>query len=85
MPHFRLDAGRVLVMTVALREEGIAEYDSLDGEPVRIVCMLAARGDQHTEYLRTLASISSRVKDRAVRGQLLSLKDPATVVDLLMD
>ena len=85
VPHFRSDAVSELVMAVALCEEGIVDYDSLDGEPVRIVCMLAARGDQHTEYLRALASISSRLKDKAVREQLLGLKDPVAVVDLLMD
>lgn len=85
VPHVRSDAVSELVMAVALCEEGIADYDSLDGEPVRIVCMLAARGDQHTEYLRMLASISSRLKDGAVREQLLGLKDPVAVVDLLMD
>jgi mannitol/fructose-specific phosphotransferase system IIA component (Ntr-type) len=47
--------------------------------------MLAARADQHTAYLRMLSSISSRLKDAPVRRELLSLKDPAAVVALLMD
>ncbi|MAW40506.1 MAG: hypothetical protein CMF27_06270 [Kiritimatiellaceae bacterium] len=72
-------------MAVAVCKKGIEDYDSLDGMPVTIVCMLAARADQHTEYLRTLSSISSRLKDAPVRKELLGLKDASAVVALLMD
>lgn len=85
VPHVRSDAVSDLIMAVAVCEKGIEDYDSLDGAPVRIVCMLAARADQHTEYLRMLSSISSRLKDAPVREELLRLKDPAAVVALLMD
>ena len=44
-----------------------------------------ARADQHTEYLRTLSSISSRLKDAPVRKELLGLKDASAVVALLVD
>ena len=51
-------------------------------ESVRLF-VLAARADQHTEYLRMLSSISSRLKDAPVREELLRLKDPAAVVALM--
>ena len=85
VPHVRSDAVSDLIMAVAVCKKGIEDYDSLDGIPVTIVCMLAARADQHTEYLRTLSSISSRLKDAPVRKELLGLKDASAVVALLMD
>ena len=85
VPHVRSDAVSDLIMAVAVCKKGIEDYDSLDGMPVTIVCMLAARADQHTEYLRTLSSISSRLKDARVRKELLGLKDASAVVALLMD
>jgi PTS system nitrogen regulatory IIA component len=85
VPHVRSDAVSDLIMAVAVCKSGIEDYDSLDGAPVSSVCMLAARADQHTAYLRMLSSISSRLKDAPVRRELLSLKDPAAVVALLMD
>ncbi len=85
VPHVRSDAVSDLIMAVAVCKKGIEDYDSLDGMPVTIVCMLAARADQHTEYLRTLSSISSRLKDAPVRKELLGLKDASAVVALLMD
>ena len=50
VPHVRSDAVNHLVMAVAICLK-IVDYDSLDGAPVHIVCMLAARADQHAEYL----------------------------------
>ena len=85
VPHVRSDAVSDLIMAVAVCKKGIEDYDSLDGMPVTIVCMLAARADQHTAYLRMLSSISSRLKDAPVRRELLSLKDPAAAVALVMD
>ena len=85
VPHVRSDAVNHLVMAVAVCREGIEDYDSLDGAPVHIVCMLAARADQHAEYLRMLSGISSRLKDEAVREQLLASDDRQTILDLLME
>ncbi len=84
VPHVRIDSVGDLVMAVAVCKQPVVGYASLDGEPVRIVCMLAARSDQHTKYIRTLSSISSRLKDPDIREKIISSDDPATVCKLLI-
>ena len=84
VPHVRCDAVNNIIMAVAICKNGIEDYDSLDGEPVKIVCMLVARADQHKEYLRMLSSISSRLKDKSVRKQLLDTNDSDSVISLLI-
>lgn len=79
VPHVRIDSVRDLAMAVAVCKQPVADYASLDGEPVQIVCMLAARTDQHTKYIRTLASISSRLKEPAVRASIIGSNDPSYI------
>ncbi len=85
VPHVRIDSVKDLVMAVAVCKQPVVDYSSLDGEPVQIVCMLAARSDQHTKYIRTLSSISSRLKDAETRKLLVASDDPAVIYKLLMD
>jgi len=79
VPHVRIDSVTDLVMAVAVCKQPVADYSSLDGTPVQIVCMLAARPDQHTKYIRTLSSISSRLKDAATRERIIGSDDPAYI------
>ena len=65
VPHVRIDSVSDLVMAVAVSKKPIAGYSSLDNQPVQIVCMLAARSDQHAKYIRTLSAVSNRLKDAA--------------------
>ena len=85
VPHVRIDSVKDLVMAVAVCKKPIKDYSSLDGKPVQIVCMLAARSDQHTKYIRTLSSISSRLKDSSVREKIIAAEEPSVVCKLLLE
>lgn len=79
VPHVRIDSVTDLVMAVAVCKRPVKDYTSLDGDPVQIVCMLAARSDQHTKYIRTLSAISSRLKDPSTRERIIGSDDPAFI------
>ncbi|VGO17302.1 PTS system fructose-specific EIIABC component [Pontiella desulfatans] len=79
VPHVRIDSVSDLVMAVAVCKRPISGYSSLDNEPVHIVCMLAARSDQHAKYIRTLSAVSSRLKDAATRERIIASDDPAFI------
>lgn len=79
VPHVRIDSVSDLVMAVAVCKHPIAGYASLDNEPVQIVCMLAARSDQHAKYIRTLSAVSSRLKDPEIRKAIIESDDPAFI------
>ena len=76
VPHVRIDSVSDLAMAVAVCKTPITDYASLDNQPVQIVCMLAARSDQHTKYIRTLAAVSGRLKDAEVRKAIIESDDP---------
>jgi PTS system nitrogen regulatory IIA component len=79
VPHVRISSVSDLVMAVAICKQPIEGYTSLDNQPVQIVCMLAARSDQHAKYIRTLSAVSSRLKDAAVRKAIIESDDPAFI------
>lgn len=79
VPHVRINSVTELVMAVAICKTPITDYVSLDDMPVQIVCMLAARRDQHTQYIRTLSAISSRLRSPLVREAIIAADDPAFI------
>ncbi len=85
VPHVRIESVTDLVMAVAVCKQPVKDYTSLDEMPVQIVCMLAARTDQHTKYIRTLSGISSRLKDPLSRAQIIDCDDPAIICKLLTE
>lgn len=83
VPHVRIDSVTDLVMAVAVCHGEVEDYSSLDEAPVQIVCMLAARPDQHAHYLRTLSLISSRLRDPLIRERLIHSDDPEYIYQQL--
>lgn len=75
VPHVRLDSVSDLVMAVGISQSDILDYESLDEQPIRIVCMLAARNDQHAQYLKMLGIVSSVLKNKEVREALMAAPD----------
>lgn len=84
VPHVRIDSVSDLVMAVVVCKKPISGYASLDNKPVHIVCMLAARSDQHAKYIRTLSAVSSCLKDAATRKKIIASDDPAFIYSQLM-
>ena len=74
-----------ITMAVSVNRSDIHDYDALDGQPVRIVCMVAARWNQHAQYLRTLAAISSVLRDEAARNAVLAAPDAAAAYAILTE
>jgi PTS system nitrogen regulatory IIA component len=83
VPHVRLASVEGLVLAVGVTTGELTDYLSLDEQPVRIVCMMAANEFQHALYLRTLAAISSRLKKELLRARLLHARNPRRIYELL--
>jgi PTS system nitrogen regulatory IIA component len=73
VPHVRLPSVTNVVMAIGINQTPIADYESLDNESIQIICMLAARHDQHALYLKALGKISAALKMKEKREALLSL------------
>jgi len=76
IPHVRLPSINKMIMSAALLRSGLDDYDSLDGQPVQLVFMIAAGHHQHPEYLRLLSSLANLVKKEAVRQRLIDSISP---------
>lgn len=85
VPHVRLASVSDLVMAVAVNARDLEDYISMDERPVRIVCMVAARHDQHAQYLRTLSAISTVLKPEGTRAAVLGATSAAEVFGLLTE
>lgn len=83
VPHVRIHSVSDLVMAVGINRRPIPDYASLDEQPVRIICMVAARADQHAKYLKTLAAISAILRQEGVREALLSAATPEEAYRIL--
>jgi PTS system nitrogen regulatory IIA component len=85
VPHVRIDSVKDLLLAIAVVRTPIEDYSSLDGKPVQIVCMIAARSDQHSKYIRMLSTISSCLKDPQIRQQMIEAETPETIHQLLAE
>ena len=85
VPHVRLRSVSDLVMTAAVSRRDIPDYESLDGKPVRILLMIAARTDQHAQHLKTLSAISTLIKNPAALDALLKIEEPDSLFALLAE
>lgn len=83
VPHVRLPSVSDLVIAAGVNRRELSDYVSLDESPVQIIFMVAARHDQHAQYLKTLAAISTLMKVPGVRASLLGAPDAATIYDIL--
>jgi PTS system nitrogen regulatory IIA component len=83
VPHVRLASVTDLTMALGVSRQDITDYESLDGKPVRIICMVAAGQNQHAEYIRALAAVSSRLKDPPVRESILTAETEDAAFDML--
>lgn len=78
MPHGRLRVNRAH-MALAICRQGIA-FDSVDGEPARILVALLTPYEHPGEQIKVLARVSRVLKRSSVRERLL---DAASGVDAL--
>lgn len=83
VPHVRLESVSDMMMAVGISRSGVSDYDSLDGKPVHLICMLAASAGRHEAYLKFLALLSGKLKVESFRQALVSAADAASVWRIL--
>ena len=85
IPHVRLSSVTDLVMAVGISKRDILDFDAVDGNPVRLVFMIAAANNQHDYYLQTISHFSAKLRNDELKSRLLNSTDPAEVYALLCD
>ncbi|MCS7230330.1 MAG: PTS sugar transporter subunit IIA [Candidatus Kryptonium sp.] len=81
VPHGKTDAVTDIVAAFAITKKPI-DYDSLDGEPVRLIFLLVGRDNMVGPHIKLLSRISKLMNDNDFREKLLNAKDAKEVVSL---
>jgi fructose-specific phosphotransferase system IIA component len=81
VPHGKTDAVTDIVAAFAITKKPI-DYDSLDGEPVRLIFLLVGRDNMVGPHIKLLSRISKLMNDNNFRDKLINAKDPKEVVEL---
>ncbi len=84
IPHGKTKQVTTLVSAFGVSRAGV-NFDSLDGEPVKLVFLLVAPEDSAGPHLKALARISRLLKDRHFRESLIASKDEPTLVKIIRD
>ena len=84
IPHCKMEDLSRVEVAIGLSRNGV-DFESEDGEPVRLFFLVVSPTDSPAAHLRSLAAISKWVKaDRHV-DRLLELQDPEDIWKLLQE
>ena len=79
VPHARTRGVEGLAVAVGISREGI-DFQSLDGEPARIIFLIASSPDDRAPHLQLLAAIAKKMRDDERRREILEADDEAALV-----
>ncbi|CUU05403.1 PTS system IIA component, Fru family [Candidatus Thermokryptus mobilis] len=81
VPHGKTDAVTDIVAAFAVTKKPI-DYESLDGEPVRLIFLIVGRDNMVGPHIKLLSRVSKLMNDNDFREKLLNAKTPREVVEL---
>lgn len=81
LPHVKIPEVRDICVAVGIHANGV-NWDSLDGQPVHIVFLIAGSPDQHRTYLQTVSKIVLVLKNAKRRKQMIRAKSVEEILSL---
>ena len=86
LPHIRVERMDNPVIIVGVCANPIADYETQDGEPVRVIVFIAADDAKQEDYLGLLSSVSSKMRNTELIAEILeNITKPAQILKLLQD
>lgn len=82
IPHGTCKSVKKCAGAIGISRGGI-DYDSLDGNPVKVVFMLLFGEDDNTLHLEVLKSLSQVLQDESFVDELYKKQNPQDVFDFL--
>ena len=82
IPHAKTDAVLSPGLAAMTFSEGV-EFDSLDGQPVRLVFMIGAPDTKDNVHLEVLSRLSMLLMDQRFREHLLHAKSPEAFLKVI--
>ena len=82
IPHGATEAVDEIVGALAVCKDGIP-FDSCDGEPSSIICLLVIPKLKFTRHVRTLAGVAKLMSDPDLRQELKASATPAAAMHII--
>ncbi len=82
IPHGRIEKGPAIQGVMGICRDGV-EFDAPDGDPVKLIMLIATPEAQKHLHLKVLASLSSMVRDPAVRSRLIAAISPEDAMEVI--
>ena len=82
IPHAKLDCVNEIAFAIGISKEGI-EFDSLDGNPVHLIILVAAGKSQHKDYLHLLSNIMKILKNKKAKDKIVNAPTPQELLDII--
>src|SRR5690606_35312629 len=81
VPHAKLASVKAFTLGLARSTKGI-DYDSLDGQPVRIIVTITAPYNDQNTYLRVLAAVMHDLRNEDRCKAILNAATPQEVINV---
>ncbi|MBE6367008.1 MAG: PTS sugar transporter subunit IIA [Lentisphaerae bacterium] len=86
LPHIRVERMDNPVILIGVCANPISDYETQDGEPVRVIVFIAADDADQEGYLGLLSSVSSKMRNADLIAQILENQaKPQQILALLQD
>ena len=82
LPHGRIEKGPAIQGVMGILRNGI-DFDSPDGEPVRLIVLIVTPDDKRDLHLKVLASLSAMVREEAIRTRLMAAISPEDAMEVI--
>lgn len=84
IPHGKSDAVLEAAIALGISKEGI-EFDSMDGEPVNLIFLIAVPEESNDIHLKILSYISRRLMHSSVREKLMEAKNYNNILEAFQE
>ena len=83
LPHVKIPSVKNFVIAIGRSHKGI-DFESLDDKPVYIVVMIGANDKQAGDFLKVLARLVLKLKNRGFRKQVMFASSPKRIKELFV-
>lgn len=82
IPHAKVNEVKAMTFAIGISKKGI-NFDSLDGNPTKLIILVAAGEKQHKDYLRLLSNIMAILKNEKIKNALINADSPQDIINIL--
>lgn len=83
IPHVRLPSIADIAVSIGVSRTPVSGFLPLDGDPVRLIVMVAAGSAQYALYIQTIAFFNARLKSPKFRNSLVNAKSENDICRML--